>query len=99
MVRSRRLRRDVGAGTPDVVASGPVRTCVGCRRRGATDTLVRLVASGEPPGYLVGRTLPGRGAWLCRADETPLPSEACLREAVRRKSFARAFRVTSTGRN
>ena len=59
----------------------------------------RLVASGEPPGYLVGRTLPGRGAWLCRAEETPLPSEACLRDAVRRKAFARAFRVTSTGRN
>lgn len=99
MVRSRRLRPDQTAGTPDAGASGPVRTCIGCRRRGAPDTLVRLVASDGPPGYVIGRSLPGRGAWLCRDGATLLPLEACLGEAVRRKAFARAFRVSAASRN
>ena len=99
MARTRRLLRDPRVGPPDTGASGPVRTCIGCRRRGAPDTLVRLDVSDEPPGYLIGRSLPGRGAWLCLGDAPLLPSDACLAEAMRRKSFARAFRATSTSRN
>ena len=36
----------------------------------------------------VGRTLPGRGAWLCAG------SVACLEAAITRKAFARALRTT-----
>jgi len=64
----------------------PVRTCVGCRRRRPQRDLVRIVRTGD--GRLaVGRTLPGRGAWLCRDRPT------CFDEAIRRGGFARAFRT------
>jgi predicted RNA-binding protein YlxR (DUF448 family) len=50
------------------------------------DELVRVVA--RPGGGLaVGRTLPGRGAWLCTG------SAACLEAAARRKAFDRALRT------
>jgi len=43
----------------------------------------------RPGGGLdVGRTLPGRGAWLCAG------SPACLDAAERRKAFDRALRTT-----
>jgi predicted RNA-binding protein YlxR (DUF448 family) len=43
-----------------------------------------------PEGYPVeGRTLPGRGAWLC--NDT---IEACRALAERRGGFSRAFRDT-----
>ena len=39
----------------------------------------------------VGRTLPGRGAWVCAGlDGTMVP--ACLHLAERRKAFPRAMR-------
>jgi len=42
----------------------------------------------RPDGTLaVGRSLPGRGAWLCAG------SVACLELAARRKAFARALRT------
>jgi predicted RNA-binding protein YlxR (DUF448 family) len=42
-----------------------------------------------PDGGLVfGRTLPGRGAWLCRG------SLACFDAAARRNAFERALRAT-----
>jgi uncharacterized protein len=34
----------------------------------------------------VGRTLPGRGAWVC-------PSKTCIDLAERRKAFGRAFKA------
>ncbi|MGQ0434706.1 MAG: YlxR family protein [Microthrixaceae bacterium] len=62
-----------------------MRTCVGCRRRAAQHELLRLVATRE--GTLaIGRTLPGRGAWLCAA------SRPCLELAVRRNALSRALR-------
>jgi len=46
--------------------------------------LLRVVRT--PDGHLaVGRTLPGRGAWLC-------PDTACLLAARRRRAFERALR-------
>jgi predicted RNA-binding protein YlxR (DUF448 family) len=43
----------------------------------------------RPDGSLAfGRTLPGRGAWLCRG------SIACFDAAARRKAFERALRTT-----
>ena len=38
-------------------------------------------------GLAAGRTLPGRGAWLCRG------SPACVDAAVRRGGLARALRT------
>lgn len=35
-----------------------------------------------------GRTLPGRGAWLCDTD-----SRECLEAAIRRRAFGRALRA------
>jgi len=47
--------------------------------------LVRYVRTAD--GMLAeGRTLRGRGAWLCRG------SAACVEAAVRRKAFGRALR-------
>ncbi|MBV9410061.1 MAG: YlxR family protein [Acidimicrobiia bacterium] len=63
----------------------PSRTCVGCRRIRPQGELVRFVRT--PDGLLAeGRTLSGRGAWLCR--ESP----ACVEAAVRRRAFGRALR-------
>ena len=39
-------------------------------------------------GLATGRTLPGRGAWLCAG------SSACIDVAERRKAFERALRTT-----
>jgi predicted RNA-binding protein YlxR (DUF448 family) len=54
---------------------------------GPADELDRVVAL--PDGGLgLGRTLQGRGAWLCRG------SLACFDAAVRRQAFPRALRTT-----
>ena len=64
----------------------PTRTCVGCRATRPQSELVRVARL--PDGALmVGRTLPGRGAWLCAG------SVACFEAAVKRKAFARALRT------
>ena len=53
------------------------------------DQLVRVVAG--PAGELaVGRSLPGRGAWLC------LGSPECIDAADRRRAFSRALRTEVT---
>ncbi|HEV2758913.1 MAG TPA: YlxR family protein [Acidimicrobiales bacterium] len=63
---------------------------MGCRRVASPDQLVRVVA--EPGGGLaVGRTRPGRGAWVCAG------SPACVDAAERRKAFDRALRTTVHG--
>lgn len=71
---------------PDGDAPGPRRTCVGCRRRRSPADLIRIVRS--PDGsLLVGRTLPGRGAWLCAGNLD------CLDIGTRRGGLARSFRT------
>jgi predicted RNA-binding protein YlxR (DUF448 family) len=37
-------------------------------------------------------TLPGRGAYLCRAPGSPAPAPACLESALRRGSIQRTLR-------
>ncbi|MDP9386753.1 MAG: YlxR family protein [Actinomycetota bacterium] len=65
--------------------AAPARTCIGCRRVAPPAELVRLVRA--PDGTLaVGRSLPGRGAWLC------VGSPRCVDLAERRKAFSRALR-------
>jgi predicted RNA-binding protein YlxR (DUF448 family) len=41
-------------------------------------------------------TLPGRGAYLCRAGAAEAPSPECLRLAERRHGIARALRCAVT---
>ena len=79
-----------GVDSPVSGRSGPVRTCVGCRERATTTDLLRLVVSSDtdPARVMPDPTSrrPGRGASLH-------PRLACFDLAVRRRAFARAFRL------
>ncbi|MBT8160153.1 YlxR family protein [Arthrobacter sp. GN70] len=69
----------------------PVRTCIGCRKQGMRNELIRLVAEGDgSPVVLVDvrRRMAGRGAWLH-------PSNTCLTLASKRRAFVRALPGTS----
>ncbi|MCV7209181.1 YlxR family protein [Mycolicibacterium canariasense] len=73
---------------------GPVRTCVGCRKRELAVDLLRLAAVLDGPGHYAvtvdsAGSLPGRGAWLH-------PDRQCLEAAIRRRAFARALRITGS---
>lgn len=72
------------------ISGQPLRTCIGCRRVAARSELLRLVVDPEDARRVVvdpRRRLPGRGAWLH-------PDRACLKQAVKRRAFHRAFRAT-----
>ena len=95
--RGRRRREDAAELQPaadgrrrgaGIAATGsPQRTCVGCRRRGPTAHELVRVARRADGSLAVGRTLPGRGAWLCSG------SRSCFDLAVKREAFRRAFRA------
>ncbi|MBS9534147.1 YlxR family protein [Mycobacterium sp. M1] len=70
---------------------GPVRTCVGCRKRELAVELLRVVAVSGNGNVAVDRAgnQPGRGAWL-----HPVPG--CLQSAVRRRAFTRALRISGS---
>lgn len=64
----------------------PLRTCLGCREARGKEELLRFVLA--PDGTVVPdilAKLPGRGAYTCFRRE-------CLRQAVTRRQFSRAFR-------
>jgi len=68
------------------MGEGPQRTCIACRRTTDRDGLLRFVL--DPDGRLLpdlSRKLPGRGAHVCI-------TEACLRRALDRNIFSRAFK-------
>ncbi|MCE2524709.1 MAG: YlxR family protein [Acidimicrobiia bacterium] len=60
------------------------RTCIGCRRARPVDALVRIAFAGDR--LRPGRTLPGRGAWICASEP------ACLQRAATPGRLRRAFR-------
>ena len=73
---------------------GPVRTCVGCRKRELAVELLRVAAVSDRPGNCAvtvdtAGNLPGRGAWLH-------PDPQCLDAALRRRAFVRALRITGS---
>ena len=51
-----------GDATPE--RSGPRRRCVACRASVSTGDLLRIAWPAGAAGPAVGRTLPGRGAWV-----------------------------------
>ena len=63
-----------------------VRTCVGCRARGAKSDLLRVVGRGGEIIPDPQARLPGRGAYLHL-------SQKCFEQAERRRAFARALRL------
>ena len=66
----------------------PVRTCIGCRASGGRSSLLRVVAANGVVVADPSATLAGRGAWLH-------PTVACAENAVKRRAFGRAFRVST----
>jgi predicted RNA-binding protein YlxR (DUF448 family)/ribosomal protein L30E len=63
----------------------PQRSCIACRKTCNKDELMRYVLS--PDGQVIADIkgkLPGRGAYTC-------PTADCLRKAVARRQFGRAF--------
>ncbi|WP_197513818.1 YlxR family protein [Mycobacterium sp. E2462] len=87
------IQREPSASTQGR-AGGPVRTCVGCRKRELAVELLRVVAvsagNGESAVIVdMGSSLPGRGAWLH-------PAPQCAQQAVRRRAFTRALRITGS---
>lgn len=71
----------------------PVRTCLGCRMRDGTSTLVRVIARNGEVVTDRSATLPGRGAWVH-------PTRTCIESALQRKAFGRALKagtVLNTG--
>ncbi|RHW26994.1 YlxR family protein [Nocardioides immobilis] len=75
----------------DSLPEGPVRTCIGCRKRAARSELLRVTAGSDANGHAVvvpdpDGTAPGRGAHVH-------PTPGCYDLAVRRKAFSRALRV------
>lgn len=67
---------------------GPIRTCVGCRRRDIDSRLLRIVH--DPLAAALSpdprRRAEGRGVWVHR-------DERCITTALDRKAFIRALRV------
>jgi predicted RNA-binding protein YlxR (DUF448 family) len=81
----------------------PRRRCVGCGRIAPKSELLRIVAARDGGGRSrhaaidSAGTLPGRGAYLCRAGVTATtPNPECLRLAERRRGIARALRCPVT---
>lgn len=65
--------------------SVPIRTCLGCGNRRPKEELVRLVLdTGGRPTVDRRRAIQARGAYLC--------GPGCLKAAVKRKAFGRAWR-------
>jgi uncharacterized protein len=66
--------------------TGPERTCIVTRRKGGKDDLIRFVVGPDRTVVPdVRARLPGRGAWV-------VAEAVVLSQAVKRKSFARAFK-------
>ncbi|MBA2296090.1 MAG: DUF448 domain-containing protein [Actinobacteria bacterium] len=70
--------------------ANPTRTCVGCGRRAPKDALDRFASL---DGVLTsGRTLPGRGVYVCRARAFErAAAQSCFERAAARRAFARSL--------
>ncbi|MEM9493396.1 MAG: YlxR family protein [Myxococcota bacterium] len=75
------------ARAPDPTATGPIRTCVGCRSRAPQSDLVRIAAAGGRMRLDPRRHIAGRGAYVHR-------DMVCVERATRRGALPRALRIT-----
>ena len=73
-------------GTASATSQGPLRTCLGCRRRDDQDRLLRLVAAGTTVVVDPRRRAPGRGAYVH-------PDPTCVALAVKKRAFGRTLRA------
>jgi predicted RNA-binding protein YlxR (DUF448 family) len=66
----------------------PFRTCVACRTSSPKEQMLRFARAPDGSlGFDVRARLPGRGAWTCA-------KEACVKKAVDKGGFERAFEET-----
>ncbi|MTV23921.1 YlxR family protein [Nitriliruptoraceae bacterium ZYF776] len=65
----------------ETAAGGPVRTCVGCRRRRPQGELARFARTPDGVRYDRRRRMPGRGAYVC-------PDPTCIEAAAKRGAGA-----------
>jgi predicted RNA-binding protein YlxR (DUF448 family) len=70
---------------PGAIEPGPIRTCIGCRRRARPTELIRVVAFQGAVALDREHRLPGRGAWLH-------PSAECFKAATHKRAWGRALR-------
>ncbi len=68
----------------------PHRQCAGCGARRPQNTLVRVAVRSGAVVLDRGRTLGGRGAYLC-------PNAECARRAARRDGLSRRLRQPLSG--
>ncbi|WP_420450664.1 YlxR family protein [Ilumatobacter sp.] len=91
-------RRPRTRRVPAIDRHGPVRSCVGCRRRRPWSELLRVTCD-EVDGrrvVAVGGPSRGRGAWLCAGsarDGARRAAPGCLDAALARGRFERAWRT------
>jgi predicted RNA-binding protein YlxR (DUF448 family) len=80
----------------------PRRRCVGCGRIAPKAELTRIALSRDGADrsrqavHDRDGSLPGRGAYLCRARGAAEPAAACLALAMRRGAIPRALRSAVT---
>ena len=68
--------------------SGPIRTCLGCRRARPKTALIRLVRMADGTVVLDrAAALPGRRAYVCT-------ERSCVDRALQRERLTRAFRTS-----
>ncbi|MGI3780487.1 MAG: YlxR family protein, partial [Janthinobacterium lividum] len=72
--------------TDGPTAAGPVRTCLGCRRRDDQDRLLRVVAVESTVVVDPRRRALGRGAYVH-------PDPRCVLLAVKKRAFGRTLRA------
>ena len=70
----------------------PVRTCVGCRQRATSSELLRVVLKESQLVADPKAIFHGRGAWIHSSSD-------CLKLAVDRKAFGRAFKTSDSFHN
>ena len=63
----------------------PIRTCLGCGQKQPKQGFHRLCLKSSTVVVDASHTAPGRGAYLCGA--------GCVRAALKKKAFQRAFRT------
>jgi uncharacterized protein len=88
-------QRNISTPPDDSLLEGPVRTCIGCRKRATKSELLRVIAGSDAHGLAAvvpdpDGTAPGRGAHLH-------PTSGCYDLAVGRKAFSRALRLGEGG--